>query len=128
MQHAAQLDSAVTSICYKLTDTVQVANHTIAILLGLIYCIIQPVIAPLVLFYCLIAYFIAKYQAIYVLRPAYESGGAVRKLLSRCRDSSDASASAAIMQVDQSVVHSISCSSTQLRLLLTSGAACWPRC
>ncbi len=56
----------------------QVANHTIAILLGLIYCIIQPVIAPVVMFYCLIALFIAKYQAIYVLRPAYESGGAVR--------------------------------------------------
>ncbi len=54
------------------------ANHTIAILLGLIYCIIQPVIAPLVLCYCLIAYFIAKYQAIYVVRPSYESGGAVR--------------------------------------------------
>ena len=54
------------------------ANHTIAILLGLIYCIIQPVIAPVVMFYCLIAYFIAKYEAIYILRPAYESGGAVR--------------------------------------------------
>ena len=59
-------------------DVAQVANHTIAILLGLIYCIIQPVIAPVVMFYCLIALGVAKYQAIYVLRPAYESGGAVR--------------------------------------------------
>ena len=63
-----------------ITLYAQVANHTIAILLGLIYCIIQPVIAPVVMFYCLIALFIAKYQAIYVLRPAYESGGAVRSL------------------------------------------------
>ena len=38
----------------------QVANHTISILLGLVYCIIQPVMAPLVLAYFLISLFIAK--------------------------------------------------------------------
>lgn len=52
-----------------------VAYITLAILLGLVYCIIQPVIAPLVLAFCLISLFFAKYNAIYVKRPAYESGG-----------------------------------------------------
>jgi Calcium-dependent channel, 7TM region, putative phosphate len=56
----------------------QVANHTLTILLGLVYCIIQPVMAPVVLIYFFVNYFIAKYQAIYILRPAYESGGLVR--------------------------------------------------
>ncbi len=53
-------------------------DHTFAILLGLVYCIIQPVMAPLILIYCFINFGIAKYQAIYVKRPAYESGGLVR--------------------------------------------------
>ncbi len=57
---------------------IQVVDHTIAILLGLVYCIIQPVMAPMVLIYCAVSYGIAKYRAIYILRPAYESGGLVR--------------------------------------------------
>jgi Calcium-dependent channel, 7TM region, putative phosphate len=55
-----------------------VANHTLTLLLGLVYCIIQPVMAPVVLIYFFVNYSIAKYQAIYILRPAYESGGLVR--------------------------------------------------
>ena len=41
--------------------SLQVAYHTLSILLGLVYCIIQPVMAPLVMFYFLISLAIAKY-------------------------------------------------------------------
>jgi hypothetical protein len=54
-----------------------VAEHTLVLLLGLVYCIIQPVMAPVVLIYFFVNYSIAKYQAIYILRPAYESGGLI---------------------------------------------------
>jgi hypothetical protein len=53
------------------------AFHTMAILLGLVYCVIQPVMAAMVLLYFITAYAFAKYQSIYVMRPAYESGGLV---------------------------------------------------
>lgn len=56
----------------------QLAFHTMAILLGLVYCVIQPVMAAIVLLYFMVAYVFNKYQAIYVQRPDYESGGLVR--------------------------------------------------
>lgn len=61
-----------------MASGLQLAFHTMAILLGLVYCVIQPVMAAIVLLYFMVAYFFNKYQAIYVERPAYESGGLVR--------------------------------------------------
>lgn len=55
----------------------EMAFHTMAILLGLVYCVIQPVMAAMVLLYFITAYAFAKYQSIYVMRPAYESGGLI---------------------------------------------------
>lgn len=54
------------------------------LLLGLVYANIQPVITPVALIYFFVNYSIAKYQAIYILRPAYESGGMASCLPSVC--------------------------------------------
>jgi Calcium-dependent channel, 7TM region, putative phosphate len=50
----------------------------LAMLLGLIYCTISPLMCPIVLCYFAVAWILSKYQAIYVLRSEYESGGQVR--------------------------------------------------
>ena len=57
---------------------VQVANDTIILLIGLVYCVIQPIIAPLALIYFAIGVLIWKYQVVYVYVPFFESGGKVR--------------------------------------------------
>lgn len=56
----------------------QVANDTIIMLIGLVYCVIQPIIAPLALIYFGIGVLIWKYQVVYVYVPLVESGGKVR--------------------------------------------------
>lgn len=48
-----------------------------SILFGLVYCSISPIITPLVFLYFVINLMLSKYQVIYVLRRAYESGGLV---------------------------------------------------
>ena len=71
---------SVSNPCAHLVDkdpltpnpSPQVAYHTLSILLGLVYCIIQPVIAPLVLSYCLISLFIAK-CALPLYQPTFHS-------------------------------------------------------
>ena len=55
----------------------QVANDTIIMLIGLVYCVIQPIIAPLALIYFAIGMLIWKYQVVYVYVPLVESGGKV---------------------------------------------------
>lgn len=55
----------------------QVANDTIIMLIGLVYCVIQPIIAPLALIYFGIGVLIWKYQVVYVYVPLVESGGKV---------------------------------------------------
>ncbi|DBA75042.1 hypothetical protein WJX77_009599 [Trebouxia sp. C0004] len=52
-----------------------VANDTIIMLIGLVYCVIQPIIAPLALIYFAIGTLIWKYQVVYVYVPLVESGG-----------------------------------------------------
>ena len=63
--------------CEMLPDGMQVANDTIIMLIGLVYCVIQPIIAPLAMLYFLIGMLIWKYQVVYVYVPLVESGGKV---------------------------------------------------
>lgn len=56
----------------------QVANDTIIMLIGLVYCVIQPIIAPLAMIYFAIGVLIWKYQVVYVYVPLVESGGKVQ--------------------------------------------------
>ena len=60
-----------------LPDVMQVANDTIIMLIGLVYCVIQPIIAPLAMIYFLVGMLIWKYQVVYVYVPLVESGGKV---------------------------------------------------
>ena len=60
-----------------LYNVLQVANDTIIMLIGLVYCVIQPIIAPLAMIYFLIGMLIWKYQVVYVYVPLVESGGKV---------------------------------------------------
>lgn len=62
----------------------QVANDTIIMLIGLVYCVIQPIIAPLALIYFGIGVLIWKYQVVYVYVPLVESGGKVKLALASC--------------------------------------------
>ncbi|KAK9819826.1 hypothetical protein WJX72_002804 [[Myrmecia] bisecta] len=52
-----------------------VAGNTIALLLGLVFCIIQPLITPITLIYFLVTSLIWKYQMVYVYVPTRQSGG-----------------------------------------------------
>ena len=55
----------------------QVPDHTMAILLGLGFCVVAPLIAPIALLYFLICTLIGKYQMVYVFTPSFQSGGRV---------------------------------------------------
>jgi hypothetical protein len=44
-------------------------------LLGLVYCIIQPLMAPIALLYFWLGSPLYKYQLLYVHHPRFESGG-----------------------------------------------------
>ncbi|KAL3133713.1 hypothetical protein ABBQ32_008207 [Trebouxia sp. C0010 RCD-2024] len=59
----------------RLKYGTNVANDTIIMLIGLVYCVIQPIIAPLALIYFGIGVLIWKYQVVYVYVPLVESGG-----------------------------------------------------
>lgn len=56
---------------------VQVPDHTMAILLGLGFCVVAPLIAPIALLYFLVCTLIGKYQMVYVFTPSFQSGGRV---------------------------------------------------
>lgn len=73
----ASLYSMACIACDTLLDVMQVANDTIIMLIGLVYCVIQPIIAPLAMLYFLIGMLIWKYQVVYVYVPLVESGGKV---------------------------------------------------
>jgi hypothetical protein len=54
-----------------------VPNDTIAALLGVTFCTICPLIAPVALLYFATAYIVQKYQAMFVNGEAYQGGGQV---------------------------------------------------
>ena len=51
-----------------------------AILLGLVYAVIAPIITPIALVYFLVCSLLYKYNAIYVFSPRFQSGGQVSPL------------------------------------------------
>lgn len=54
-----------------------IAPDTIAILLGVLYSCISPLILPFVLLYFLTAYLVWKYQVMYVYSQPYQAGGTI---------------------------------------------------
>lgn len=57
----------------------QLPQHTITILLGLVFCIMNPIIAPMCLVYFLIVTGTEKYNLLYVYSFEYQSGGQVSR-------------------------------------------------
>ena len=57
---------------------ISVVDDTVAVLLGLVYCIIAPIITPIALAYFLVCSLLYKYNAVYVFSPRFQSGGHVR--------------------------------------------------
>ena len=66
----------------------QVPQHSITILLGLVFCIMSPIITPVCLIYFLITTVTAKYNLLYVYTFEYQSGGQVRSHPSQVLDES----------------------------------------
>ena len=55
----------------------EIPDHIIALLLGLTFCVISPLIAPVALIYYAVVTIIAKYQLVYVYAQRFQSGGKV---------------------------------------------------
>eukprot|EP01025_Chloroclados_australasicus_P018159 TRINITY_DN1940_c0_g1_i1.p1 TRINITY_DN1940_c0_g1~~TRINITY_DN1940_c0_g1_i1.p1 ORF type:complete len:953 (-),score=103.81 TRINITY_DN1940_c0_g1_i1:1934-4792(-) len=53
----------------------EIPEHTITILIGLCFCCVQPLIAPICLLYFVSATIISRYQLVYVYREKFQSGG-----------------------------------------------------
>lgn len=60
---------------------VQLPQHTVTILLGLVFCIMNPIMCPMCLIYFLIVTGTEKYNLLYVYTKVYESGGQVSPFL-----------------------------------------------
>lgn len=61
----------------------EVPDACVTMLLGLVFCVIQPLMTPIALVYFLVNSCLYKYQLIYVHKPQFESGGLVSFLPSR---------------------------------------------
>lgn len=55
----------------------QIPNDTIIILLGLVFCCVNPLVCPAALMYFLITWTLEKYNMLYVWRENYQTGGKV---------------------------------------------------
>lgn len=55
----------------------QVPQHTMTILFGLVFSVINPLLPPMCIVYFFIANLTEKYNILYIERPAYQSGGQV---------------------------------------------------
>ena len=60
--------------------SVQVPDDTIVILLGLVFCCVNPLVCLAALLYFLIKWTLEKYNFLYVWRERYQTGGKVRPL------------------------------------------------
>jgi hypothetical protein len=56
----------------------EVPDHMMAMLLGLVFCIVAPPIAVIAAAYFLVNSIIARYQVCYVYTPRFETGGQAR--------------------------------------------------
>ena len=56
----------------------QVPNHTMTILFGLVFCVINPLLPAMCIVYFIVAFLTEKYNMLYIERPRYQSGGQVR--------------------------------------------------
>ena len=76
---AAASSAAVSSWVWQVVTLllVQVSTHTITILLGLVFCVINPLLAPICVVYFAITYMTERYNMLYIERPQYHAGGKV---------------------------------------------------
>lgn len=65
------------SAVVRQTYGTQIPSDTIAALLGLTFCTICPIIAPLALLYFGVSYLVSKYHLMAVAKESYQSGGLV---------------------------------------------------
>ena len=56
----------------------EIPDHLIAALLGLTFCVISPLIAPVALLYFAVVNVVGRYQLVYVYAQRFQSGGKVR--------------------------------------------------
>ena len=59
----------------RMLAAAQMPQHTITILLGLVFCIMNPIITPVCLIYFMIITVTEKYNLLYVYTFEYQSGG-----------------------------------------------------
>ena len=59
----------------------EIPDNCMALLLGLTFCVVSPLIAPVALLYFLVNSIIGKYTLIYVYAERFQSGGKVRSCL-----------------------------------------------
>ena len=57
---------------------VQVSTHTITILLGLVFSVINPLLPLICVVYFAVVYLLERYNMLYSERPTYHAGGKVR--------------------------------------------------
>lgn len=58
----------------------EIPDNAMAVLLGLTFCVISPLIAPVALLYFVVNSVIGKYTLIYVYAERFQSGGKVSEL------------------------------------------------
>jgi hypothetical protein len=58
----------------------EIPDNAMAVLLGLTFCVISPLIAPVALLYFVVNSIIGKYTLIYVYAERFQSGGKVSDL------------------------------------------------
>lgn len=63
----------------------EIPDNLMAALLGLTFCVISPLIAPIVLLFFIVNNIVGRYQLIYVYTERFQSGGKVWLLTSGCR-------------------------------------------
>ena len=63
------------STSIRMLAAAQMPQHTITILLGLVFCIMNPIITPVCLIYFMIITVTEKYNLLYVYTFEYQSGG-----------------------------------------------------
>ena len=69
---------AALGVCMTWGPGAQVPMHTITILLGLVFCCMNPLVPCMCLLYFLINSLTEKYNMMYVMQAKFQSGGRAR--------------------------------------------------